>query len=65
MFYPNLISQNLPLLKFCDVGQRGFGDSLESIETGCKVVDNFKEDMEIVFDEYLPQWNYTAVPQKC
>jgi len=31
-------------------------------ETGCKVADDFKETMRIVFDEFLPQWNYTAVP---
>ncbi len=31
-------------------------------ETGRKVVDDFKETMRIVFDETLPQWNYTAIP---
>ena len=31
--------------------------------TGRKVADNFKETMQIVFDELLPQWNYTAKPQ--
>ncbi len=31
-------------------------------ETGRKVTDDFKETMRIVFDELLPQWNYTAVP---
>ena len=31
-------------------------------ETGRKVADDFKETMHIVFDEFLPQWNYTAVP---
>lgn len=31
-------------------------------ETGRKVAKDFKETMRIVFDEYLPQWNYTAVP---
>ena len=31
-------------------------------ETGRKVADGFKETMRIVFDEVLPQWNYTAVP---
>lgn len=29
-------------------------------ECGKKVSDGFKENMEIIFDEYLPQWNYTA-----
>jgi len=27
-----------------------------------KVADDFKDTMRIVFDETLPQWNYTAVP---
>jgi hypothetical protein len=31
-------------------------------ETGRKVVDDFKQTMRIVFDDFLPQWNYTAVP---
>jgi hypothetical protein len=29
-----------------------------------KVADDFKETMKIVFDDYLPQWNYTAVPNR-
>ncbi len=32
-------------------------------KTGRKVTKNFKQTMEIVFDDYLPQWNYTAQPQ--
>ncbi|SKB14759.1 transposase (fragment) [Planktothrix sp. PCC 11201] len=32
-------------------------------ETGRKVTDNFKKTLKIVFDEYLPKWNYRAVPQ--
>ena len=31
-------------------------------ETGRKVANGFKQTMRIVFDEVLPQWNYTAVP---
>lgn len=27
-----------------------------------KVADGFKENMRIQFDDYLPKWNYTAVP---
>jgi hypothetical protein len=30
---------------------------------GRKVADNFKKTMQIAFDEYLPKWNYRAVPQ--
>jgi hypothetical protein len=25
--------------------------------------EDFKQNMQIVFDEYLPRWNYTAIPQ--
>lgn len=32
-------------------------------KTGRQVTQEFKEIMDIVFDDYLPQWNYTAVPQ--
>lgn len=31
-------------------------------ETGRKVAVDFKENMRIVFDDFLPQWNYRAVP---
>ena len=31
-------------------------------ETGRKVADDFKETMCIAFDQFLPQWNYTATP---
>jgi len=31
-------------------------------ELGRKVADDFKETMQIVFDKFLPQWNYTAIP---
>lgn len=34
-------------------------------ETGKKVADTYKEAMGIVFDAYLPQWNYTALPEEC
>ena len=33
-------------------------------ETGRKYSENFKETMRIIFDDYLGQWNYTAVPEK-
>ena len=35
----------------------------KTFETGRKVASNFKENMRIQFDEYLPQWNYSAIPQ--
>ncbi|MCP4053826.1 MAG: ISAzo13 family transposase, partial [Mesoflavibacter sp.] len=28
-----------------------------------KVKAGFKENMPIVFDEYLPKWNYRAIPK--
>jgi hypothetical protein len=31
-------------------------------ETGRKVADAFKQNMPILFDDHLPQWNYRAVP---
>lgn len=36
----------------------------KAYETGRKVIQEFKESIEIVFDAYLPKWNYTAKPQK-
>jgi hypothetical protein len=32
-------------------------------ETGRKVARDFKQTMTIKFDELLPKWNYTAIPQ--
>jgi Rhodopirellula transposase DDE domain len=32
-------------------------------QTDRKVAADFKQTMEIVFDEHLSQWNYTAKPQ--
>lgn len=31
-------------------------------ETGKKVAESFKKTMKICFDDYLPQWNYRAIP---
>ena len=31
-------------------------------ETGRKAKDLFIEKMPIVFDDYLPKWNYVAIP---
>jgi hypothetical protein len=31
-------------------------------QTGRKVTPGFKETMQIIFDEYLPKWNYRVVP---
>ncbi len=32
-------------------------------ETGRKYAAGFKESMKIIFDKFLPKWNYRAVPQ--
>jgi len=34
-------------------------------QTGRKYSDNFKENMRIVFDDFLGKWNYKAIPEKC
>ncbi|MCK5888560.1 MAG: hypothetical protein KAG19_01300 [Methylococcales bacterium] len=34
----------------------------KTFETGHKVASDFKENMRIKFDKYLPHWNYTAIP---
>jgi len=31
--------------------------------TGKKCAENFIENMKIIFDDYLPRWNYRAIPQ--
>jgi len=31
-------------------------------ETGRKVATDFKETMRIIFDDFLPRWNYRAIP---
>lgn len=35
----------------------------KTYQTGRKVAEDFKSNMSIVFDEFLPQWNYTAKPE--
>jgi len=32
-------------------------------QTGRKYATDFKHNMKIVFDDYLPKWNYRAVPE--
>jgi hypothetical protein len=46
-------------------GLRVFATVLDKVyKTGRKVSQEFKETMQIVFDEFLPKWNYSAKPQK-
>jgi hypothetical protein len=35
----------------------------KAYQKGRKVAEGFKANMKIVFDELLPQWNYTAKPE--
>jgi hypothetical protein len=35
----------------------------KTFEIGRKVADDFKENMRIQFDDFLPRWNYRAVPK--
>ncbi len=45
-------------------GLKVFTTMLDKIDqTGRKVSEAFKENMQLVFDEFLPRWNYTAKPQ--
>ena len=47
-----------------NTGLRVFTTVLTQVyKTGRKVTLDFKRTMEILFDDYLPQWNYTAKPQ--
>lgn len=45
-------------------GLRVFATVLDKVyQRGRKVSQEFKKTMQIVFDEFLPKWNYTAKPQ--
>jgi hypothetical protein len=47
-------------------GLKSFVCILDKVyKTGRKVVENFKENMRIVFDDIFPRWNYRAVPAEC
>ena len=34
-------------------------------QTGRKYAEGFKKNMKILFDNFLPKWNYRAVPTNC
>ncbi len=45
-------------------GLKAFVHIIDKVyETGRKVADGFKENMDILFDPYLPKWNYRAIPR--
>ena len=44
-------------------GLKVFTSVLDQVfETGRKVSEEFRKNMKIKFDEFLPKWNYVAVP---
>ncbi len=46
-------------------GLKVFSSILDKVfETKRKYAEGFKENMKIQFDDYLPQWNYVALPQE-
>jgi hypothetical protein len=45
-------------------GLKVFSNIIDKIyQTGKKATDDFIENMPIVFDQFLPKWNYKAVPE--
>ncbi len=46
------------------MGLKAFVHTIVKVyQTGRKVADDFKENMRIAFDDFLPRWNYRAIPQ--
>ena len=47
-------------------GLKVFSSVLDKVfETKRKYAEGFKENMKIQFDDFLPLWNYVALPQNC
>ncbi len=45
-------------------GLKVFSNIIDKVyQTGKKVAIDFKENMDIIFDEYLPEWNYVVNPK--
>lgn len=48
-----------------ETGLKAVSAVLEKVyDTGKKVTSGFKQNMKIIFDKFLPQWNYCAVPSQ-
>jgi transposase len=46
-------------------GLKVFVEIIDTIyQTGRKTADDFKQNMRIVYDDFLPAWNYRAVPNQ-
>jgi hypothetical protein len=44
-------------------GLKAFVHVIDKVyQTGRKATEVFKQNMPIIHDEFLPQWNYRAVP---
>jgi hypothetical protein len=55
--------QNLMAKASTKTGLKVFTTIIDAVyETGRKATDDFKAQMPIVFDDFLPDWNYTARP---
>ena len=64
IFKSTEIVQELIAKTKTSTGLQVFATILDGVyETGRNVTEEYKQNMEIVFDDYLSQWNYTAVPQ--
>jgi len=64
-----VVFSSLPLVKqlmektHTQAGLKAFVHIIDQVyQTGRKVADDFKETMRIVFDDFLPLWNYRALP---
>ena len=57
------IANNLIAKTSTSKGLKVFSSILEkTFEIGRKYTDGFKENLKISFDDFLPKWNYVAVP---
>ena len=56
--------QDLMAQASTQTGLKVFTTIIDAVyETGRKATDEFKQQMPIIFDDYLPNWNYVARPQ--
>jgi len=63
IFTSTKLVQDLMRRTHTTTGLTAFGHIIDQVyATGRKVAADFKENMRIVFDEFLPKWNYQAIP---
>ncbi len=64
IFHSVELVQNLMARTQTQQGLRVTVNLLDKVyQTGRKAAEDFKQNMPILFDDLLPQWNYRAVPQ--